>query len=175
LPGRLRTSRSATRIRDTTIILGVFAVAGALAGVVWELLWTPPTGVAHQGEFVMDGPALRAEFGGTGSYVLISAALGLVLGVVLTVLCDEDELVTLIAVAAGAVLAAWLMREVGSALGPPDPRELARTLEDYTELPADLRVRGSAWVAFPAGALTGALVVLLGVTRHRDPSTKKPV
>ncbi|MDP3891351.1 hypothetical protein [Nocardioides sp.] len=156
-----------SRVRDAVVITGVFAVVGAVAGVVWEAWWTPPRGVAYEGQFVMDSVALQSEFSATGSYVAISAALGLLLGVVLTALFDHDELVTLVAVAVGAVLAGWLMREVGAVLGPPDPRQLVGSLEDFTELPADLRVQGSAWVVFPAGALTGALVVLLGLTRSK--------
>ena len=42
----------------------------------------------------------------------------------------------------GSVLAAFVMREVGYALGPPDPAIAAKTAADGTRLDDQLRVTG---------------------------------
>ena len=155
-------------LRQVGIVLLLCAVVGALAGVVWQWLWTPPVGVAYQGDWTLDAAALTGDFSGTGWYVVVGSLAGLIVGVAAGLLFDRDELVTLAAVVVGSVLGAWLMKEVGVALGPPDPVAVARTAEDYTRIPGSLEVVGrSPWVAFPAGALAGLAVTLLGVGHNR--------
>ena len=45
---------------------------------------------------------------------------------------------------------------------------MAATADDYTELPGTLEVDGDgAFVAFPAGALTGIAVVFIGLAPTR--------
>lgn len=152
------------------IVVAVFAVAGALAGVVWEWLWTPSSGVVVDHEWLQGLAGVQAEFSGTGVYVLVAAAAGLLTGVLCALFLDRAELVTLVAVVAGAALAGWIMVQVGHALGPDDPRVLARTTDNGTRLPSDLRVVGaSPYVAFPVGATLSLAVVLLGLTkRHAE-------
>lgn len=154
-------------LRQVLLVLVGFAVVGALAGVMWEWVWTPPTGVALGKEFLLDGDGLRGEFSGTAVYVAVASLAGLLVGVLVAVLSDRDELLTLVAVAAGSVLAAWVMLEVGAALGPPDPGPLARTAEDYTPLVDELQVAGrSPFVALPGGALVGLIVIFVGLNRR---------
>ena len=65
----------------------------------------------------------------------------------------------------GSALATWLMLQVGAALGPADPRELAKSAKEGTHLPAELAVsRRSPWIAFPAGALIGLTLVFFGLS-----------
>lgn len=162
MPDRVRA------LRQVLLVLLGFVVVGALAGVVWEWVWTPPTGVALDKEFLLDGAGLRSDFSGTALYVLIASLAGLLLGVLVAVLSDRNELLTLVAVAVGSVLAAWLMFRVGTLLGPPDPGPLARSAEDYTPLVDQLQVSGrSPFVAFPCGALVGLVVVFIGLNRRR--------
>jgi hypothetical protein len=83
------------------------------------------------------------------------------------VLLDRSELVTLVAVLGGALLAGWLMSHVGGFLGPADPRSLAATANTGTHLPDHLVVSGKSELrAFPGGALVGLVVVFLGLSRH---------
>ena len=63
----------------------------------------------------------RADFAGTGWYVVVAVVAGLLLGVIAGLLLDRNELVTLAAVAAGSALAAWLMLRVGVSFSAPDP------------------------------------------------------
>lgn len=152
------------------IVIAVFAVAGALCGVLWEHLWTAPRGVVVDHQWFTDEEGLRGEFSGTGLYVLVAAAAGLLVGLVTSFLFDRAELVTLLAVAAGSVLAAWLMLVVGQHLGPPDPGRLAETAKEGTKLRGHLMVAGkSPYTAFPAGALVGLTMVFFGATKRNRP------
>lgn len=159
----LRSPRS-WGLQPWLVVLGA-AVLGAACGVLWEWLWEPPMGTVMNGTLHLDGSGLRSAFAGTGSYVLIAAVAGLLLGVVVAMLPSRDEVVTLVALVVGSVLAGWLMMVVGHALGPPDPAPRAAQLADLERLPADLEAPGSAWVAFPGGALAGSLVVWWTVPR----------
>jgi hypothetical protein len=154
-------------LRQAAIVVVVFAAAGVLAGVVWEWVWTPPVGVVVDHEWLMGLAGLQAEFSATGVYVVVASVAGLVTGALCALFLDRAELVTLVAVVVGAVLAGWVMVQVGHALGPPDPRELAETASNKSRLPSDLRIAGkSPYVAFPAGATLGLAVVLLGLSKR---------
>lgn len=155
-------------LRDATVVVLAAALVGAVCGALWELWWTPPTGLVRDHVWYPDLDGVRQLFTGTGVYVVVALTGGVLLGAVCAWFFDRVELVTLVAVAAGSVLAAWLMFEVGTALAPPDPTTAATTAEDYTELPGTLEVEGDgAFVAFPAGALTGIAVVFIGLTPTR--------
>jgi hypothetical protein len=181
MPERL-THEPATRadwvvpaIVQAGIVVAGFAVVGVLAGVVWEWLWTPPVGVVVDHEWLLTLAGLRAEFSATGVYVIVASAAGLVAGALCGLFLDRAELVTLVAVLAGAALAGWVMVQVGQALGPPDPRVLAETARNGTRLPSDLTIVGkSPYIAFPAGATLGLAVVLLGMTKRLAPVVEPP-
>lgn len=155
-------------VRDVAIVLVVFAVVGAVAGALWELWWTPPTGVVVDHAWVPDDVGVRDLFTGTGEYVVIAMVAGLLAGAGCAWFVDRVEVLTLAAVVAGSLLAAWLMLEVGGALGPPDPSLAARTAADGTALPGALEVSGTgALVTLPAAALAGLAVVFVGLTPTR--------
>ena len=148
-------------------VVAVLVAAGAVAGVVWEWWWTPPTGVVVHHQWLQDENGLRAQFSGTGTYVVVAAVAGLVAGVVVSLVLARSELVTLVALLAGSLLAGWVMYKVGAALGPADPHHLATTAKDGTHLPGRLVVSGKTPLrAFPAGAVLGLTVVFLGLARH---------
>jgi hypothetical protein len=146
----------------------LLVVAGALAGVVWVWLWTPPSGVVVDQQWVQDESGLRGDFSATGSYVAVAAVTGLLVAVLLGVLFDKAELVNLAVVLVGSVLAGWVMYHVGLALSPADPRSLADSVEDGTRLPGRPTVSGiSPFQAFPGGAMLGLVIVYLGLPRRR--------
>lgn len=135
--------------------------------MVWEWAWTPPRGVVLRRQWVPDPVALGADFSATGWYVVVALVAGTVVAAAITWLLPGDELVTGLAVVLSALLAGWVMYQVGHALGPPDPDVLARTVEPMTQLPDDLTLGGlegaprflrldpSAVLALPGGALLG--------------------
>ena len=138
-------------LRDVALVVVGSALLGVACGALWELWWAPPTGLVLDHVWYPDVDGVRQLFSGTGLYVVIGLAGGVLLGATCAWLFDRVELVTLAAVAAGSVLAGWLMFEVGTALAPPDPAAAASTAP-ATELPGTLEVEGDgAFVAFPAG------------------------
>lgn len=159
-------------LRQLLVVLAVTIAAGAVAGLVWEWLWTAPVGVVVEQRWVLDEAGLRDDFSGTGTYIAVAAVAGVLVGALVALVFDRSELVTLVALVVGSVVAGWLMYRVGIALGPADPRALARSAEEGAHLPAQLKVLGrSPFVAFPSGALVGLVVVFLGLSRRH---TERP-
>jgi hypothetical protein len=162
------------------VVLVLFCAAGAALGLLWERLWDPTEGMVVRHEwFVVDDQlrydldGLRNQFSGTGLFVLISLAAGLVLGVLSALLLARDEVVTMLAVALGAALGAVVMWQVGSHLGPPDPEVLAATAKRGTVLPDDLELGSpGALLAMPFAGLLGLCAVFLlvpGRSREATP------
>jgi hypothetical protein len=148
-------------------------LAGVVAGVLWEWVWTPPQGVVLRRRWVQDPAGLAADFSATGWYVVIAFVAGAGVAAALAWLLPGHELATMLAVAVAGMVAGWLMYHVGHALGPADPVVLARTAERGTVLPDNLTLGGldqaprflrldpSAVLAFPAGALLGLAATAL--------------
>ena len=155
-------------VRDAVLVLAVFAAVGALAGLVWETWWTPPSGVVLDHAWYPDELGVTALFSGTGLYVVVALTSGVLAGAACAWFFDRVEVLTLVTVAAGSVLAAWLMLQVGTALAPPDPAAAAASAENSTPLAGTLEVAGDgALVSFPAGALTGLVVIFVGLAPTR--------
>jgi hypothetical protein len=143
-----------------TLLLGTGA--GALAGVAWERAWTPPSGVALSHEFVLDSQGVQDDFSGTGLYVLLALATGVLLGALVGLLFRRRELLTLTVLLVAAALGGWVMAATGQALGPPDPAPLAKGLEDWAPLVPRLEVHGlSPYLALPLGAMLGLMAEFL--------------
>ncbi len=152
---------------EVAAILAIFVGAGAVCGLLWEWLWSPPTGVAYHHEWILDRNGLTVDFSGTGLYVVIAAVVGLVLGLVVALVFDHDEVVTLGALVLGGVLAAGVMWLVGTSLGPPDPHTVAKTAADFEPVAGDLRVHGKgSFLALPMGSLVGATISLFSFARR---------
>lgn len=149
-------------------VLGLFLLTGLIASLVWVWLWTPAEGLVLDGRLVLLGDAPRHAFDGTGWFLIVSAAAGLIVGAVLGMLARHNELITLFALVVGALGAAVMMRWVGSGLGPPDPTPIAARSVDYTGMPVALELSGViAMVALPISALAGFLTALVVVPPRR--------
>ncbi len=166
MPDRLSARRG---LLQAVIGVLVIAAAGALAGVVWEWLWTAPVGVVVDHRWLAEDEAgLRGQFSGTGWFVVIATVTGLLAGGAVSLFLDRLPLLTLLAVVVGSVLGTWLMLEIGAALGPPDPAHLAKTAENGTHLPGRLEVsRRTPWISMPAGALVALSLVFFGFSVGR--------
>lgn len=150
------------------VILAIFAAVGAACGWLWESRWTAPSGVVYQGKWYPDGAGTDRMFDGTGSFVVIAALAGLVLGLVCAWLFTASELMTVVAVLAGGALATWVMHAVGLHLAPADPLSRAKDAADFTKIGGTLETYGASYrVAFPGGALLGAALVFLCFPAHR--------
>lgn len=143
---------------------------GAVCGVLWHWWWTPPAGVALEGEFVYTSAGLDGGFSGTGLYVLVAAVAGLLLGVVTALRADGREVPALLALVVSSAAAAAVMGVVGRLLGPADADVRAAGAADYAPLVADLQVEAAAaWLTLPTAALVGAAVVFLLLTQRSHP------
>jgi hypothetical protein len=183
-PATGRADRPADRARlawrglvlENLAVLAAFAVVGLVAGWLWERWATPPTGAVVDGSWnlgrrvdgdylVGDTDSLGHAFEVVGTFVLVGAAAGLVLGVLVALLCRRSELVTLVVVAASSVLAVFLCYRVGLALGPSDPGVAASGSADGTMLSGDLAIdQLSPFVGLPLAALVGLTVTYLFTT-----------
>jgi hypothetical protein len=170
-PGR---AAWAGTVLEGLVVVAVFAGVGALGGLLWYRLWDEPHGVVSGHEWYTSESGLRADFASTGWYVVIAVLAGLLLGGLAALLCTRSELVTLVAVVGGSVLAAYVMLQVGYHRSPPDPDVLARAAKDGTKLDGALRV--DSWppkAAFTFGALLGLALVYVG-TLGRTPTEVRP-
>ena len=137
-PVRLRSS-----VLFAVAVVAAYVVVGAVAGVVWEWVWSPPTQVVEQHQlFYTDYGSLRQVFTGTGLYVVVSVVASALTALAAGLLTRRNELLVLAAVTLGSLAAAYTMHAVGVALGPPDPARLAKTAADGTHMSAQLVVNG---------------------------------
>ncbi|VXB71570.1 hypothetical protein [Nocardioides sp. AX2bis] len=159
--------------RPLVVLVGL-VVAGALLGVLWsQLVWTPPPGTVQGGQwFPLDERALSLQTRGTSSYVLVAAVGGLLLGVLAALVGTRRELLTLLAVVLGGAVAAYVMWQVGTWLGPADPVAVAADAPDGTSVPGALTVAGATpFLTLPAAALAGlAAVFFVSPDAGRDKS-----
>lgn len=172
------------QVAELLLVVCLFVAAGAIAGWLWERWWTPITGVVVDGTwvagyrpegdgFVFDFPSLEGFFDGTAQYVVIGVLTGLVLGVACGLLGRRSELVMLVAVVVGSVLAGFVAYRLGTHLGPPDPTTLETAAPDGTLLPGELTIEGaSPFVAWPLGALLGLSVTYLLTTSRAARPTR---
>lgn len=173
-PGRRARSPWVVALVQALVIVVVFGAAGAACGWLWYHLWDPPSGVVSGHQWFTSETGLRDDFQGVAWYVTIAVCAGLVLGILTAWLLDRSELVTLVAVVVGSVLAAYVMLRVGSHLSPGDPNELAKTAADGTKLKGALRV--DPWpprASFTFGAMVGVALVFL-VSARRTPDEPQP-
>lgn len=170
-----RVSERSRPVLRLAIVLAVFLVAGAAAGVLWERLWDAPAGLTFKGQWFLEPAGPDFSFEGIALFVVIAFPLGLVLALLAGIRRDH-EVATVLTVLVAASLAGVVMYAVGSTLGPSDPQALAAGQPDYTPISGDLGLtapdRGrvpyhsTALVALPAGAMTGLVgIYLLGSSR----------
>lgn len=142
-------------IRTTLLVLLAYAVVGAVAGVVWQWVWTPPGQVIQDHQIFYDSYAsLRREFTGTGYYVLVGLVASALVALGTCLLTRGREVLVLLLVIAGSVIAAALMWRVGTALGPADPKSLAAHTTARTPVSGQLTVSGkSPYAVWPMASL----------------------
>ena len=142
-------------MRPALLILLTYAVLGAVAGVVWEWVWTPPGQVIDHHQVLYDSYAsLRRVFTGTGLYALVAAVTSALVALAVTVLTRGRELLVLVLVVVGSAIAAALMWRVGTLLGPADPATIAAHTAGRTSAQGQLEVSGkSPYLAWPMTSL----------------------
>ncbi len=170
------TDRGSGAVRDVVAVLGVFAVAGVAAGVLWWLLVDPAMFTTGSGGGLgMGEDELGKQFDDDGWFAVLGAGLGLLTGGVVTWWRSRDPLLTAGLVLVGAVLASLLAVRVGGLLGPPPPAQVAGGLAPGTMVPTELVVTGRVlYLVWPVMAMLGTLVVLWAPVPEPGPEDASP-
>jgi hypothetical protein len=171
--GRPHASRS---LREAAAVLGVLVVLGALSGVVWWALVSPAefTKVAKGG--AMGEVELGRQFARDGWYAVIALVAGLLAGVAVLRWRPRTPVLGVGLLLLGCCGAAAVMAEVGHLLGPGDPAPLLAAAKVGDKVPEQLRVDTFVtYLAWPFGALLGALLMLLGPDRSSAPVPRADV
>ena len=148
-------------LRDAGIVAGWFVVLGIVGALVWWQVtplaeYTRTATNAEMGE-----EQLAVQVSADGWYFVIAAVGGLVSGVVLLAWRRRDPVAMVLLVTLGALLAAWVMLEVGLWLGPDDPRSALRHVAVGAKVPLQLKPHAHGVVTvWPIATLLGALGVI---------------
>jgi hypothetical protein len=167
-------------VRFVLLTLLAYVVLGAVAGAVWEWVWTPPQQVVSNHQvFYASQASLRRVFTGTGLYVVVAAGGAALLSVVVCLLARGRELVSLVTVLVGSCVASAVMRLVGGLLGPDDPLSAAKPTGTQV-VPGELTVHGfTPYLVWPMVSLFVLALVFfawpaghddVAVGRRTDPS-----
>jgi hypothetical protein len=150
-------------------MLGVLLLLGALCGVLWSLVVTPAEFTKLASGAAMDEDQLGSKFDADAWYVVLAVPTGLVAGFVLSWWRSRDVLLASGLLVLGTAVAAAAMAVVGHLLGPGDPRAALAVAKIGDTVPEQLDVDTFiVFLAWPVGALAGALLVLLGRVREDD-------
>lgn len=167
-------------VTTVVLVLAAYAAVGALAGVVWELVWTPPGQVIVRHHVYADSYAsLRGVFTGTGLYVLVGTVASALAALIVTVFVRGRELLVLVLVLVGSAIAAYLMRHLGMSLGPPDPAGIAAHTQGRARVEGNLTVAGRPpYVVWPLVSLVVLALVYFTSSgrpaRGRRPAASPP-
>jgi len=161
-------------LRDVALILVVLCVAGVVAGVVWPQLVDPVTATRSAAGVGSPETELVKLVQADGWFAAIGFATCLVLALVLSLWRRHDEVVTLVTLVAGSLLAAWLCAFVGGVLGPDPAAEVLAQAGVGATAPDELVVSAkAAYLAWPLGAVVGSLFVLLGMKASTRAATRR--
>ncbi len=152
---------------DLSVVVAWCVVAGLLAAVVWWQV-TPLaefTRTATNGE--MGEQALAREVAADGWFFVVCAVFGLITGIALVWWRRRDPLLMVLLVAAGGILATWVMVTVGLALGPADPGTVLPDAALGAKVPLQLEVQATGlYATWSVAALIGAIGVIWGTERR---------
>jgi hypothetical protein len=150
-------------VRDVVVVLVSFLVAGVAVGLLWPQVVDPVTMTRTELGLTTGEVPLALRFEHDAWYSFLGAGVGLVLGLVLTWWRRTHETATLVAVVLSSLLAAAVSSWVGTATGPESAElvladaELGATAPDQVQVTAE-----AAYLAWPLGAVAGAVIVLWG-------------
>jgi hypothetical protein len=163
--------RGGPALAEALVVLGAFAVAGMLAGLVWALVTEPVQVTKSAAGVGIDEVELSYQFASDGWFVVVGGLTAVVLGAATTawaVVRRRHLVGTVLLVLAGAALATVLMRATGRLAGPGDPEAALAQAPVGATAPAQLRVHASvADLTWLTSAMVGALAVLLSPLRRQ--------
>jgi hypothetical protein len=144
---------------------GLFLVGGVVCALVWSAVVEPPTYPADlpmfAGRPVPNGEGLDRTFNIDATFLLTAGAGAVLLGILSAGLFRRYGVVTVLSVLVGSVLAYFVMRHLGTGLGPEALAAQARGAGARATLLAPLQVQATGvYFVWPIGALTGAMAAL---------------
>lgn len=153
-----------TAVVDAVIVFGWFAVLGVLGGVLWEAV-TPLAAFTRVGDDgIMGEQELARQFSASGWYVVIGVVGGLISGFALVLWRRRNPVLMVVLLTLGGALAAFVMAQVGLALGPEDPQQVLPTVDVGDKVPLQLAVEGfGIYFTWAIAALASACAVLFGM------------
>jgi hypothetical protein len=165
-------SRPSVEVRPILVDTGIVLLAFVVLAVAGALIWWQVTPLAEYTRTatngVMDEEQLGIQVSADGWFCVIAAVGGLLSGIGLLSWRRRDPLLMVVLVAAGAVLATWVMLRTGLILGPPNPDKVLPAAKAGAKIPLQLKIRAEGlWVVWPVTALVGAIGVIWG-TEHRS-------
>ena len=153
---------------DVGIVVAGFVGAGLLLAAAWVALVPDIEVVRTRAGLVTGEVSLGNAFSADGWYAVLAGTAGLLLGLLMMIWRRTHEVVTVLAVAAGGFLAAWVMSQVGTVLGPNDPETVLSDARVGDTAPQQVEVTSAAvYFVWPITALAGSLVVLWSAPGER--------
>ena len=168
--------RSDGALADIAWVLGYFAVAGAVAGLVWWKVATPAYFTRTSDNAVMLQGELGQRVQGDGWFVVVGLVLALLGGVVLTRWRNRHPLLVVVVGYAASLAGGLLALALGRTLGHQDVAALAKSTAVGSRFPDSLDVISTlVVVAWPIGFLIGSMVVIWGTkAATREPGVQPP-
>lgn len=175
-PGRRRGALLGAVLADVVTAAAWFAVTGAVAGAIWAWAASPVDFARTADGLVMDELQLSRQVYIDVWFGVIAMIAGFLSGLVLPLWRRRDPVLTVVLVAAGGILATWLMKITGIALGPGDPAAAAAGAAVGDTVPAQLAVTIDAlWSAWPVMGLLAAVGLLWGLGGDDDQPSRRDV
>jgi hypothetical protein len=154
------TSPGRALLADALAVLGVLLLLGVVGGVLWPQLVDAVVFTRTSTGITSDETALAHQFDADGWYIVLAAVGGAAAGAGLALWRDRDPVVTVLLLLLGAGLAALVMRELGTTLGPPPVQPVLRGAHVGATAPAPLDVHArAAYVTWPVATLLAAALV----------------
>ncbi len=146
-----------------------FGVSGLLGALVWWQVAPLPTAVKIGDGASLEPTELIKQVGVDGWFFVIALVGGLLGGIVLMAWRRRHPVLMVLLIVLGGILAAWLVIQLGLALGPGDELAALRDAPEGTTVETQLTLgaRGMFWV-WPTAAAMGALVQLWVLDKPRE-------
>ncbi len=170
LPSATEPSRRlADGLRETAIVLGCFAALALIGALVWWQVVSLPHYLVGPEGGAMDEEQLSKQVAIDGWYAVIAVVGGVVAGTLIALRFQRDLVLTVVLLVLGGALAAWVMRTVGLAVGPPDPKTVLEGAKQGSTVPVQLAVTMPAvYLIWPVAALLGSVGVVWGTDSKKD-------
>lgn len=111
---------------------------------------------------------ITKQFNDDGWLIVLGGAAGLVLGLVLQVTMRTHEVITLVAIVLGALLAALMAGWIAMSTGPADPVRVLAEARPGTTAPLQVVIDArAAYLVWPFTAVLSALTVLLAASHEQ--------